>query len=167
MTSAFRFSIARAIGVIFLLAMVLAGMRSGSNDAFKSIYSLTFVMLLYAAIVARYRGPFWHGFAVVGWAYFLFTLGPWMGSPPRPDNRNLISNIIPEILGGVFAANDPPPIRFNPRLASMRIDLLRANREGICNAALTLLFASIGGYAAGRLARPSVVVPPSSDDDRS
>jgi hypothetical protein len=75
-----RFTIARLLAAICLLGIVLAGLRSGSNDWFKLIYTLTFMTLVYAAIVARYRDTFWYGFAVAGWAYFVVGFGPWIGS---------------------------------------------------------------------------------------
>jgi hypothetical protein len=54
-----RFTIAKLLGVVLFFGVVLAGLRSGSNDWFKAIYSLTFSLQVYAAIAARYRGAFW------------------------------------------------------------------------------------------------------------
>ncbi len=86
-----------------MVGVILAGLRSGSNDWFKSIYSLTFLTLVYAAIAVKSRGAFWYGFAVAGWAYFIVGFGPWIGSPQgtqplRAVNRNLITSIILEVV---------------------------------------------------------------------
>jgi hypothetical protein len=157
-----RITIARLLGVIVILGMIFAGLRSGSNDWFKLIYTVVFLTLIFAAISARYLGAFWHGFAIAGWAYFLIGFGPWIGSPPGSEplqavNRNIVTSVVLEIvsaimyrvdaaaLGGALPPTDP---------ASMMISQLRsANRDGICHGALTILFAFVGGFVARVVAR--------------
>jgi hypothetical protein len=41
-----RFTIAGLLGVIVMLSMFFAGLRSGSNDWFKLIYTLVFLTLV-------------------------------------------------------------------------------------------------------------------------
>src|SRR4051812_23788071 len=106
-----RFTIGKLLGVITFCGILLAGLSSGSNDWFKSIYTLTFLTLVYAAIAARYRGPSWYGFAVAGWAYFVVGFGPWIGSPPgseplRAVNRNLDTAVVLEIVSGTMMRRD-------------------------------------------------------------
>ena len=153
-----RFTIARLLAAICLLGIVLAGLRSGSNDWFKLIYTLTFMTLVYAAIVARYRDTFWHGFAVAGWAYFVVGFGPWIGSPPASEqfrvvNRNLVTSVVLEIVSGTLSRLDSPSPGFGPTTMTMFQDMLRANRDGICHCAWTGAFAIVGGLVAGILAR--------------
>jgi len=145
-----RFTIAGLLVAVLVFAVVFAGLRSGSNDWCKLIYSLTFVTLVYAAIAARYRGEFWYGFAFAGWAYFIVAFGPWIGVRPvsEPVNRSLIRSVVHEIVVAVLARSDPPPA------FTGLDDVLQANREGICHCALTVLFALLGGSVARVLARP-------------
>lgn len=152
-----RVTIASLLGVIMFFAIVFAGLRSGSNDWFKLIYSLTFIMLVYAAIAARYRGAFWYGFAIAGWTYFVVAFGPWIGSPPgseplRAVNRNLVSSVILEIVSGALSIGESsPPGSGIPR--ALIVEMLRANRDGIGHCALTCLFAIAGGLASRAMAR--------------
>jgi hypothetical protein len=145
-----RFTIAGLLITILFFAILFAGLRSGSNDWCKLIYSFTFVTLVYAAIAARYRGAFWYGFAVAGWAYFIVAFGPWIGVRPvsEPVNRSLITSFVHEVVVAVLARSDPQP------LATGIDDVLQANREGIFHCALTVLFALLGGSVAKVLARP-------------
>ena len=132
-----RFTIARMLGIIMLFGIVFAGLRSGSNDWFKLIYSLAFFALVYAAIAARYCGPFWYGFAVSGWAYFVIGFGPWIGSPPgseplRAVNRNLVTSVVLEVVSGSISIGDPPSSATG--LTAMMISQMHsANRDGICH----------------------------------
>src|SRR5262245_25907390 len=100
-----RLTIAWLLAAIVVLGILFAGLRSGSNDWFKVIYTATFITLVYAAITARYRGAFWYGFAVAGWAYFLIGFGPRIGSPPGSEplhavNRNIVTSVVLEIVSG-------------------------------------------------------------------
>lgn len=158
-----RVTIANLLLLILFLSMVFAGLRSASNDWFKLIYSLTFLVLVYAAIAARYRGPFWHGFAVAGWAYFIIGFGPWIGEPPgseplRAVNRNIATSVILEIVSDTMGVGDPPPRGPGIAAARMFSAMRRANRSGICHSALTIVFALGGGWlsktVAGRALPP-------------
>jgi hypothetical protein len=162
-----RFSLAALIGGVTVCAVLFAALQSGSNDWFKTVYSVTFLLLLYAAIAARYRGPFWYGFAIVGWAYFLVGFGNWIGAGfgHETTNRHVISAVILEAVSGTIATRDPPPPGIPP-LASMNnwTEIRRQNREGICHSALTLIFAIVGGVLARRMARQSPApLPPTPD----
>lgn len=153
-----RPTIARLLGAVAFSGIVFAGLRSGSNDWFKLIYSLTFATLVHAAIAARHRGAFWHGFAIAGWAYFLVGFGPWIDSPPgralRGVNRNLVTSVVLEIVSGTMSRGDLPAVVVGgPPGSTMIFDLRWANRDGIVHSALTILFACLGGSVSRALAR--------------
>ena len=144
-----RFGITALMGLVLFVAVGLVALRSGSNDWFTLVYTLTFIALIYAAIAARYRGPFWHGFAVAGWGYFVVGFGPWIGSPPgaeslRAVNRNLVTSVILEVVSGTLSVPDPTPPG-SPSQAMMIGDNRRANRDGIGHSALTIVVAFVGG----------------------
>jgi hypothetical protein len=152
--SQIRFSLAgllRVVTICAILCSFIVALRSGSNDSFKSFYTLTFTTLLYAAIAARYRGAFWYGFAIVGWAFFLVGFGPWAMGPHSSEgasNRNLSSSVVNEAVSGYLT--------FRVESANANIfgrELIRFNREGICHSALTIIFAIVGGAIAHRMAR--------------
>jgi hypothetical protein len=146
------------MGAIMFFGIVFAGLRSGSNDWFKLIYTLTFITLVYAAIAAKYRGAFWYGFAVAGWAYFIIGFGPWIGSLPgseplRAVNRNIVTSVVLEIVSGTMSGSDSaPPVPGGPATA-MILQMHSANRDGICHSALTILAAFVGGLVSRTMAR--------------
>jgi hypothetical protein len=74
-----RLSVTSVISIIAYFGVGLAALRSGSVPWLRSIYNLTFLTLVLAAIASRKRGrrgTFWFGFAVFGWAYLLVGMGP-------------------------------------------------------------------------------------------
>ena len=153
-----RLTIPRLLIAIVFFGLVFAGLRSGSNDWFKLIYTLTFITLIYSAIAARYRGAFLYGFAVAGWAYFIVAFGPWIGSPPgseplRAVNRNIVTSVILEIVSGMLSTFDPTPPGAGGMATNMIHQMHQANRDGICHSALTVVFAIIGGLVSRIVAR--------------
>lgn len=153
-----RLTIAGLLVLIVILSMLLTALRSGSNDWFKLIYTLVFLTLVYAAIAARYRGPFWHGFAIAGWAYFIIAFGPWIGAPPPHQNvnRNLVTSVVLEIVTAIMYRIDamayPGGIPPTDGTSMMLSDVRSANREGITHCSLTLLFACAGGFLSRSVA---------------
>lgn len=84
-----RSIIARHRGLIRLFGLEFAGLHSGSDNGFKSTYSLTFILLVDMAIATRARGAFRCRFAVASWACFVIGFGPCVGPEPlRAVNRN-------------------------------------------------------------------------------
>jgi hypothetical protein len=154
-----RLTIASLSGAVIYCGIIFAGLRSGSNDWFKSIYTLTFVTLVFAAIAARYRGPFWYGFAIAGWAYFIIGFGPWIGAPIGSEpqqavNRNLVTSVVLEFVSGTMSMRDarPQPGAGAP-VANLIFQPQWSNRDGICHSALTVTFAFLGGFVSRTLAR--------------
>jgi hypothetical protein len=83
-----RVTIAGWMGVIVLVAAVMAGLRRPSwlaaNLAFTAALSVQFVAMV-AVLTAR--GPsraFWKGFAACGWGYLALSVGPFLGPATSP-----------------------------------------------------------------------------------
>ena len=153
-----RMTIGRLLLAIMFFGFIFASLGSGSNDWFKLIYTLTFISLVYAAIAARYRGAFWYGFAVAGWAaYFIVGFGPWIGSPPgseplRAVNRIIVTSVVLEIVSGNMPESEMPAADASGLESNMVRQMHWANRDGICHSALTILFAVVGGSVSRFLA---------------
>lgn len=83
----FRFSLLHFLVVITLLAVGLGAFASGSRLAASGIYTLFLGMLCLAlagAIIVRGDArPFWIGFAIFGWAYFLLAFETGSSSAPQ------------------------------------------------------------------------------------
>ena len=150
-----RISMAALLGMVLYSGLILAGLRSGSDLWYRSIYTLTAASLLYGGVAARHRGAFWHGFAVVGIGYFLIGFGPWIAGPPGSNGRGLNRSLATSML--VEAVSDhltnpgqPPPGHLNEYY--MMLESRKANLNGIAHSALTIAFATIGGLASRTLA---------------
>ncbi|MFN0020449.1 MAG: hypothetical protein ACKVP0_19505 [Pirellulaceae bacterium] len=83
----FRFSLLHFLIVITFLAVGLGALASGSRLASSGVYTLYLGLICLAltgAIIVRGESrPFWIGFAVFGWAYFLLAFES--GSQPAPQ----------------------------------------------------------------------------------
>ena len=83
----FRFSLLHFLLVITLLAVGFGAFASGSRLAASGIYTLFLGMICLAlagAIIVRGDNrPFWTGFAVFGWAYFLLAFETGSSSAPQ------------------------------------------------------------------------------------
>jgi len=140
----FRFSISALISLTIFSGLIFGALRSGSTIWFQSVYTLTFVILLFATIAARYRGPFWHGFAIVGWAYFVLGFGPWIGRERDAYGRNnglLVSSI----------SDKPRQFFDNSQLPTAVRDEQSLNRVGVCQVGLTVPLALVGGIVAAMI----------------
>ena len=112
--------------IILWLGLALAALRFGSFSSLRLVYCLTVVVLLLAILAAKYRrNPFWFGFAVFGWGYFLIGIGPWttwipvqqpgQGTIFQPRVNPLLLNAsIFESLASYQTGNlKPPPLASN------------------------------------------------------
>ncbi len=146
-----RVSMAGMLGVVLFSGLVLAALRSGSDPWFRTIYTVTAAALLYAAAVARSRGPSWGGFATVGLLYFVLGFGPWIIGPPGSEgrglNRNLATSALVEYATNAIAARDGPPPGHVTGYYLM-VEGRKGNLNGILHSALTILLAAAGGVAA-------------------
>jgi hypothetical protein len=152
-------SVKTLLGLVLGCAVFLAALRTGTSLWFKALYSLVFTLLVYAAVAARYRGAYWYGFAVAGWAYFLLGYGPWFAAGPdhhpnRLVNRNLISSVLLEVVShGIEDAPGPTPLGSDPASIFVPWEDRVANRNGVLHTGLTLVFAALGGVAGREIAR--------------
>jgi hypothetical protein len=131
----------------------------------KVIYTATCMTLAYAAIAARYRGAFWFGFSLAGWAYFLMAIAPWVHSDSSAAyssrvklNEGLLTSAIYVVVNNLVEAKD------------VQEAAIRATgyRKAICHCAITILFALAGGSVSAAMARSRLRgTVPSNDRDTS
>jgi hypothetical protein len=150
-----RFTLAAAMIGLTFFACGFVALRSGSDLAYRAAYTSTLLTLLVAGVVARDRGGFWAGFSLVGWGYFLLSLGPWFGSPVDYGRDGPPSN--PSLLTAAClfsvaeeSIDQPDPKPNDPawgRQYAHRKERI-ANTVAIGQALLTLLLATIGGMLA-------------------
>ena len=76
-----RFSLLGLLGVIALIAVACAALRSASEIWGSAAFTLTVAALFVAlvGVIFRQRASraFWGGFALLGWGYLLLVFGPW------------------------------------------------------------------------------------------
>ena len=77
-----RVTIAQLILVVFVAAIGLAAIRSGSPAWSGALFSITFFAMICALLgIALGRGTrrvYWSGFATLGWSYLLLIYVPWL-----------------------------------------------------------------------------------------
>src|SRR4051812_30689148 len=83
-----RSSLLTLMIVVLVSAVLSAALRSGSEQWFRTIYTITAVSLVLATLAARFRGEFWFGFALFGWSHYLLGFGPWMAPPSSPGTAD-------------------------------------------------------------------------------
>jgi hypothetical protein len=64
------------MAAIALVMISLAAVCRSSYLSSAALLTATLFVLILASIKARHT-PFWLGFALAGWAYFVLNLGPW------------------------------------------------------------------------------------------
>lgn len=141
-----RITIAGLLLIVVFFGVVFAGLRSGTTMWMRSIYTVTFLTLVYAAIAAKYRGRFWYGFSAAGWAYLVMGLTPW-GEPSSFEgmNRALLASWFYELAIEFLSG-------WHKRTGGMGPYLWESNCLIICHSALTILFGIAGGLVAGAMA---------------
>ena len=164
----FRVSLAGLVLAVFYAGLVFAALRAGSDAWARSIYTLTASLLVFAGMAAKYRGVFWHGFAVAGAGYFVIGFGPWIAAAPGAEGRGLNRNlstvvIIDAVVDAVIPPDQPPPGHNSGYYLTRESQ--KANLRGISHSALTMLVAAGGGFlaralTAGARRRAHPVVPP-------
>lgn len=164
----FRVSLAGMILAVGYAGLVFAALRSGSDAWTRTIYTVTAASLLFAGVAARHRGVFWHGFAVVGAAYFVLGYGPWVAGPPGSEgrglNRNLSTSVLVDLAVEAVIPPDAPPPGHNSSYYINR-EGQKANLRGIVHSSLSVALAAGGGalaraLAAGARRRAHPVAPP-------
>jgi hypothetical protein len=145
-------TIASLLIAVVYFGVVFAGLRSVTLGLMQLIYTCTFAALVYAAIASKYRGPYWHGFAVAGWAYFLTAMVPWLTSPFSFDpyvalNVAHLTTPLYGLANDFLAASDPDA------LSRVGGNQAVAYRMTICHCGFTIVLAIAGGGIAVALAR--------------
>jgi hypothetical protein len=83
-----RISIAGLMGLVAIAALILVGLKEGTEAWAGAAFAMTVLVLLGAILNAvHFRGPAratWAGFALFGWAFLLFSFGPWSGADLKP-----------------------------------------------------------------------------------
>ncbi len=76
-----RFSIAKLMGLIGIIAFGIAALRAASDLWVGIVLLATLGLLAIAILGIAYRcegkRAWWFGFALFGWGYWLVTAGPW------------------------------------------------------------------------------------------
>jgi hypothetical protein len=75
-----RFSLATLVGVVILLGIGLAALRSASDVWAAGVFTGTLLFLFVSVLGVTFtrgrRRVFWGGFAIFGWGYSILALGP-------------------------------------------------------------------------------------------
>lgn len=83
-----RFSIAGLMGLVLVVAVGVAALRSGSEDWAGIVLTLTLGILGVALLGMIFRQgsrrAFWSGFALFGWGYLTLTMAPWFNGEVGP-----------------------------------------------------------------------------------
>jgi hypothetical protein len=76
-----RFSLLWLLGLIALIAVACAALRSASEIWGSATFSVMLAVLLFSLVglIFRQRSAraFWGGFALIGWSYAALVFGPW------------------------------------------------------------------------------------------
>jgi hypothetical protein len=144
-----RFSIARALGMVALVAFGFAAIRSATDFWLGLTFLLTVGLLcvgaLGAALARGGRGIWWLGFAVFGWAYFLAGLVPALSDVARLPSRDLSRQIF-------LTSNGPPgtPVRSGVRIGpdGRPMSARQGNVSLIGHCVFILIFARVGATVA-------------------
>jgi hypothetical protein len=150
-----RVSISNLMCAIVVVSLGLAALSSGEALWRQIVNTITVLLLLFAAIAARYGGPFWYGFAIVGWGIFLLGPGPLVNTRDTikapmahvvNDEALLTSRWLWLSTAHMVSGLDDPQYSQsqNNQIRALRI----VTTVQIGHALLSLLFASGGGFIA-------------------
>ena len=174
------FSLRTLMAGVLLASVGFAALHSASVVSYRVAYTLTTLMLLIAIVAARYgrpsSRPFWFGFAVFGWGYYLLSFGawvpdsrssgvPWLRSVPSGLNPSLITTAWVGALA-VRIAPFPVPAPLLPKTPGYRGGIIRLADGGYAvekthcamlhlHLILCLAIATTGGVLARVLAANS------------
>ncbi len=93
-----RVSIAGLMGLIVMIALSVAALRSPTPLWSGTIFTLSLAALGVSLVgLVNRHGPrraFWGGFAILGWGYWIAALSPWIGEAigPRLVTTELLSD---------------------------------------------------------------------------
>lgn len=152
---------AAMLGIVVLVALGLASLRSASVFWTSAAAFVTLGMLLTAIVgVCFGRGStraFWSGFAVFGWTYLLMVNWSWFGAQFGHDLTTALTEVAEAIHPDVSATQRLPTQPTTGRLSVMPpLDVEAAQQRyikignfvEIGRALLGLIFGTVGGYVA-------------------
>jgi hypothetical protein len=94
-------AVSGVMALILFTTLGLAGFRSGSEEWFRSLYTMTIIAMLWCALAAKFtRGPgsaFWYGAALFGGSYLIlgFGLGPRLATELTDwDDEQLLNGFL-------------------------------------------------------------------------
>jgi hypothetical protein len=164
----YRISLAGSLGIVAVVAMGLAGMRSASSLWTTAAATMTLVLLLAAVLAARLLDgidrAFWAGFALFGWSYLILVNWDWVGAQFGHDLTAGLSDLADVVIPEVPVAATPPPVpaRWAAPASASSPSYLQLARERqiklgnfvqIARMFLSLAFGLLGGWIAQALAR--------------
>ena len=107
-----RFSVAWLLGMVVVLAVALAAMRTASVYWTAAAATITLALLLTGVLGGLFlRGSgraFWAGFAIFGWVYLLFVNWDWIGAQFGHDLTGFFSDCAEMVF------TDPTPVTNRP-----------------------------------------------------
>ena len=162
----FRMSIAGLLGIVAVIAIGLAGMRSASTLWTTAAATVTLALLLMALLASILldgtERAFWAGFALFGWSYLLLVNWDWVGGQFGHDLTGGLSDLAEAIFDEGPPATGPQsgpgapavPVVFGARyLQTARARQIQlGNFVQIGRMSLALLFGLVGGAIARGLA---------------
>ena len=161
----FRYSVLTLLVVVMLVALFCAALAKPSCFLARAIFGLTSIFLFYwtlAAVLSRSRKPFAVGFAVVGWAYFVFAFSFLLFL--QRDELLLTEWVLDEIviarygeLGKVEALES---IVVSVSSDEDSPEDIRRSFRHIGHCLFTLILATVGGLTATWLAKRESRPPP-------
>ena len=117
----YRISLAGSLGIVAVIAMGLAGMRSASSLWTTAAATVTLALLLSAVVAARLLDgldrAFWAAFALFGWSYLLLVNWDWIGGQFGHDLTAGLGDAAEAIFAKVEvpAPSQPPVTTFSVR----------------------------------------------------
>lgn len=171
----FRISIAGVLGIVAVIAIWLAGMRSASSLWTTAAATVTLALLLTALLAALLLDgadrAFCVGFAMFAWSYLLLVNWDWVGGQFGHDLTSGLSDLAEALFDPGPAAALPPsqPAVLPtpaPGAGNAYLQMVRARQMQLGNFVqigrmfLSLLFGLLGGSIARGLAGRRKAAPP-------
>src|SRR5579883_3392587 len=98
----FRVSIAGLMAFVAIAGLGMVGLKEGTEFWASTAFTVTILILAGSVLSVAYsrgaRRATWIGFAVFGWGYLIWNLGPWSDSGlPKPLTNPLLSALHEQI----------------------------------------------------------------------
>jgi hypothetical protein len=139
-----RFTIARMMGVVLVIAVGLAAWQIANNTWANIVFNVTVLVLIVATYNARFApgkaGAWWLGFATLGWAHLVL----WLCGRPWAESYSFNLSVVTDLVYFVLSAN----VGFDQLASSLSRDLEPAKaRTVLMECATTLIVGLIGAWS--------------------